>query len=250
MTDITLNMIVGRWYEPFLKAAVESLLPIVDDIVIIDTDPLVNTNRENMESISGVRIIDMPRKSDLDFSFAAARQLAVDNTKTKWIIILDADDVLHEKYFDELISYTKTNCGAVEGHFWWHMLHPDYYQEIYGNAKAILFRTNSVKWERKIHEQPTINGPIISAMHIRENKYGWLKGQRDILRRYEYYYDLGSGEFPPYVDTKDPDHWLDSRMSSGLVLPYTEEHPKVVMPVLKEMFPDIGTFPFTKENNV
>jgi len=232
-------MIVGRRYEPLLKMAVETLLPIVKDIVIVDTDPGVNPNIDNMRSIAGARIIELPRKSDADFSFGVARQTALDNTKTEWVVITDTDDVLHEKYLEELEYYTTTDCSAVGCHFWWHVLHPDYYQEIHGNMKCLAYKVADLKWERKVHEQPTINGPVVSAMHIRQNHYGWcLKSQREILERYQYYYELGSGEPPPCVN--DPDHWLDYRFNDGSLIRFPEEHPTVVKEKLKELFPDLG----------
>jgi glycosyltransferase involved in cell wall biosynthesis len=238
---ISLNMIVGRWKEPFLKEAVNSVLPIIDDIIFVNSDPEENINLENMLSF-GATIVNLPRPRDKDFSYAEARNAAVKATKTDWIIKMDADEALNEKYYDELLYYTTTEYTSVDAHFWHHVLHPDYIEEFPGNIKKILFRTDSLTWTNAVHEEPSVKGIAKNAMHLRKDHYGYCRGAREIFKRHEFYTLLEGGS----TKGMDPDHWLDYKLTNGCLIPYPENHPAAIVVKLEEMFPDLGIYTLLK----
>ena len=84
---------------PF-KAAIQSLLPIVDEMIVIVGDSTDGT-REAVESINSdkIKIIDtvwdmeMRRNGKI---FAQQANLGLDNISGNWVIHIQADEVLHE----------------------------------------------------------------------------------------------------------------------------------------------------------
>jgi hypothetical protein len=237
MKDISLNQIIGPWTEPFLEASIESVRPILDAIILVDTAPGRNPNRERMEAIPGVTILELPRGKDKDFSYADARNLARKATKTKWLLRLDADEVIHQRYLDELLEITRTTDSiAVEVRFWHHVLHPDLYQVLEDDIKKILLMTDEFEWVGKVHECPTKNGDTYKAHHIKMNHYGYVRGQREVFKRWQLYRELGG--MPHNLDELNPDDFLSDMELVCKV--YPDQHPKAIVHKLLEMYPDLG----------
>lgn len=87
MSGIALSMIVKDAART-LRACLESVRRVVDEIVIADTgstDATVDLAREY-----GARVIEIPWENN----FAAARNRALAEVRTDWVLVLDADEVL------------------------------------------------------------------------------------------------------------------------------------------------------------
>jgi len=82
---ITAAMIV-RDEEAFLDECLESLKGVVDEIVIVDTGSK-DRSRE-IAARHGARVFDFPWIND----FAAARNYALEQSRGKWILYIDADE--------------------------------------------------------------------------------------------------------------------------------------------------------------
>lgn len=238
--SICVNMITGKFKEPFLKEAIISVLPILDEVVFVDTAPGNNPNIEDMESFSGAKIVPYHEP----MSYAKARNLAKDSATTEWIIPLDADEVIHEKYLEEIKRHSRNrDIGALETRCWHHMYHPDYIIDRERDIKYSLIRRSVLTWERDIHEGAYVNGVRIPTWHIRKNHYGWCRDPKSLYDRHKHYDSLMDTDL---VNKNYTDDWLVNyaQFYYGFEFPtpYTEPHPTCIIDKLKEMFPDLGTF--------
>jgi glycosyltransferase involved in cell wall biosynthesis len=237
--SIALNMIIGPYDEPFLEAAIGSVLPMLDEIVMVDTAPGDNPNREAMERFGG-HIIDLVRPPEEEFSFAEARTAALDVTTSTWVMRLDADEIVPPEHLSSLLALTKKNCDAVEITFWHHFLHPDLIRPLAENedVKAILMKRGMFTWSRPVHEGCHITGDIYRAHQIKYNHYGYCRGQGRIKDSWTLYRKLGG--CPLDVEHIDREHFIEEVMGTIALLPYQGVHPPIVVPKLKEMYPDLG----------
>jgi len=120
-----------------VKPSIESVLPIVDEFIV-----LVGDNDENDGTEEILKSIDSPKlkihHSEWDTEnykrtviFAHQTDLAKDLCSGDWLFYIQADEALHEKYYDRIISNLQkyNDNERVEGflfqyrHFWgdyWH----------------------------------------------------------------------------------------------------------------------------------
>lgn len=262
---ITLNMIVGPFNEPFLQAAVESSVGLCDEFIFIDTAPGNNPNRKFLNIFQNrmnyvfedltfdklapkdppiVKIIDMPRGKDKDFNYSIARELARKSTESEWVLRLDADEIIHEKYIDQLKDYvTNTkNVDAIKLRFWHHYLHPNLILLLHGQdtyKQYSFIRTNSFKWINQVHEIPSIiSKPFSCPEDIKYNHYGYCRGQKAIKDRWVFYDKLGGlGKNSLDVENIDDNIFLETIIDTSVLVDYTDVHPPVVIPKLEELFP-------------
>lgn len=235
---LALNMIVGPYKEPFIKAAVDSSLELVSEMVFVDTAPGNNPSRPFLDFLKEstrmpVKIIDLPRNEDKDFSFAAARETARMNSDSPWVLRLDADEVFHEKDM-MLLKHTLweycVDYEAIELAFYHHMIYPKYYQ--YVEAKPVFLKKDTFHWERGVHELQIIDGKILQMHKTRFHHYGYCRGQAEVFKRWQLYVDIDGK--PGWYKGRDPNNILTDRLS--VCLPFKGTHPKYVMPTLSEMF--------------
>ena len=132
-----------------IKPAIMSILPIVDEFIIAlgDCDTDDNTRKE-IESISSpkIKIIDTVwdiNKYSRGTENAHQTDIAKSHCSGDWLFYLQADEVIHEKYLDEIKNKCEKylNDKRVEGflfdykHFWgdfnhYHNSHGWYRKEI------------------------------------------------------------------------------------------------------------------------
>jgi glycosyltransferase involved in cell wall biosynthesis len=252
---IALNMIVGPYEEPFLQAAIASCYSLCDEFVFVDTAPGNNPSRQLLEEFKEnmcvnaavfddpykpVKIIDMPRGEDKDFSFSEARELARVNTESEWVLRLDADEVLHEDTIFDLKyainTTTQPNWAAIEVAFYHFMVYPWLYQ--YVEPKVILMKKDSFTWRGGVHEQPKLVGKVRRIPELKYFHYGYCRGQAEVFKRWKLYTDIDGR--PNWYDNTDPSSILSDRIS--VCQNFTGEHPKVVRGVLNELFKDVVPF--------
>lgn len=120
-----------KLYYP-LKQAIESVLPIVDEFVVaIGQGDEGDRTREIIAGIDSdkVKIIDTVwdiEKYPRGMEHAHQTDIAKEACTGDWLIYLQADEVIHEKYFDAIkqACFTYLNDKDVEGfilgykHFW------------------------------------------------------------------------------------------------------------------------------------
>ncbi|MCY0909273.1 MAG: glycosyltransferase family 2 protein, partial [Sulfobacillus thermotolerans] len=87
MSGITVALI-ARNEERFIQQCLQSVHAIADDIVVIDTGS--DDNTISIAQREGARVFSRPWPKD----FARARNWALEEVKTPWTLMLDADEVL------------------------------------------------------------------------------------------------------------------------------------------------------------
>ncbi len=201
----------SKLYYP-IKEAVLSILPIVDEFVIAvgDCDEGDNT-RELLESIGSdkIKIIDTVwdlKKYPRGMENAHQTDIAKNACKGDWLFYLQADEVVHEKYLDEIKSKCEKYLDdkRVEGflfkykHFWgdyshYHKSHGWYPKEI-----RIVRNDNEIhSWESA---QSFRRIPNFDGINYRQQE-GTYKLKVIELDAYIYHY--GWVRPPKYMQTKN-----------------------------------------------
>ncbi|MFZ3101128.1 MAG: glycosyltransferase [Desulfitobacteriaceae bacterium] len=169
---VSLCMIV-RDEADCLLAAIQSVRDLTDEIIVIDTGSTDNTPQ--LALAAGAKLFHLNWLND----FSLARNFALKQASSEWILVLDADEILESvnpKTFYELL-----NNVQIEGYFLniKNILDPtpgESYDQV-----VRLFRNNSVyQFEGAIHEQvaPSIlranNGSGLASAPLTLNHYGYL----------------------------------------------------------------------------
>jgi glycosyltransferase involved in cell wall biosynthesis len=238
-------MIIGPYEEPFLEAAIDSVACLCDEFILVDTSPDNQPNKEALARLwlkynfaaPKLKIINMPRGEDKDFSFSEARELARTNTESEWVLRLDADEVIHENDIDKLRMLTKDDrFNNIEVAFYHFMMYPWLYQYI--EPKAILMRTNSFSWINGVHEVPKLTGRTQKVHDIKYFHYGYCRGQEEVFKRWQLYVEIDGR--PTWYNGVNPSTILSDRIS--VCQNFKGEHPLVVQDVLAKMFSGITPF--------
>lgn len=157
-----------------LLAAIQSVRELTDELIVIDTGSTDST--PEIALAAGAKLFHVPWTQD----FAVARNFALKQASSQWILVLDADEVLeaiHPEAFYQLLDNVE-----VEGYF----LH---IKNDLGPSQADsfdqvvrLFRNKPVyQFEGPLHEQvaPSIlranDGHGLASVPLTINHYGYLK---------------------------------------------------------------------------
>ncbi|MEJ2040123.1 MAG: glycosyltransferase [Desulfosarcinaceae bacterium] len=106
---ISLCMIV-RNEARFLGRCLFHHKPLADEIVLVDTGSTDRT--KDLASIYNARIYDYAWRDD----FAAARNFSIGKATGRWILILDADELIAPEDFACLRKLTKESAGATKAY--------------------------------------------------------------------------------------------------------------------------------------
>ena len=109
---LTASLIV-RDEEHFLPGCLDSVAPIVDEIVVVDTGSTDRTPSIAREH--GARVVDFPWQGD----FAAARNVGLAEARSPWILYIDADERVRPcapEVLEELEARTDCCCLTVRFH--------------------------------------------------------------------------------------------------------------------------------------
>lgn len=200
----------SKLYYP-MKQAIESILPIVDEFILAlgDCDEDDRT-REEIESIGSDKIKIIDTKWDLEkyprgMENAHQTDIAKKECKGDWLFYLQADEVIHERYFDEIVGACKKykEDKDVEGflfkykHFWgdydhYHISHKWYPREI-----------RIIRNDKEIHSWESAQSfrriPDFNGLDYREKK-GTYK--LNVVELNSYIYHYGWVRPPHYMQSK------------------------------------------------
>lgn len=192
---VGLTMIVKN-EEKHLARCLESVRYGVDEIVIVDTG---STDRTKAVAAQyDARIFDFPWCDD----FGAARQFALDQAKSDWVVWLDADDVLTGA---QHIRPSIERFGAdVKGFFWRYVIG----REPNGDPAFVYWRERCVRndgsfrWVGIVHEvlvgaqswRTERIDDIVVEHHRDPNREG---NSRRNLAMLERQYDVAGGQLEP-----------------------------------------------------
>jgi GT2 family glycosyltransferase len=226
-------MIVGKFKEPFLGAALRSV-DWADGFSVVNTDPDGAGYGQENELI--VRRTVPREKLRLDrvwmgkFDFAKARNASLAMIpEGAYALLVDADDVHWPEFEGVARGLVSQGHDVITGHFWHHVLYKDLWAK--EPHREILFSTGpEVRFENSVHEglvHPRANPALAGTYHW--SHYGYIKPPREIFKRWVLYSEL-EGD-PDHYAGRNPDDalagWLDGCQ------PFWREHPPAVREVLE-----------------
>ena len=177
--SVSLCMIVKN-EEKFLPQCLDSLKPIVDEIIVVDTGSTDRT--KDIATVYGAQVFGFNWNDD----FAAARNFSIAKARGEWILIMDADEVISPMdytAFRKLINkksldpsaysiVTRNYCHKANT-IGWNPNDGYYAQEENGigwlpSEKVRLFSNNNgIKFEGAVHEMAD---PILKKRHKNQKK--------------------------------------------------------------------------------
>lgn len=149
--------LIARDEEARIGAALKSVLALVDEVVVVDTGSADNT-RIIAEGY-GSRVIDAPWNDD----FAAARNAALNEATSDWVLVLDADEYLQPV---RPVEFQRLLHDPTAAGYRLRIVSPREEAGPEGRSQIRLFRNvPGVRYEFPIHEQVA---PALEA---------WAQGQ-------------------------------------------------------------------------
>lgn len=204
--SVSLCMIIKN-EEKYLARCLASVKPIVDEMIVVDTG---STDRsKDIASTFGAKVYDFIWNDN----FADARNFYLSKASGDWILVLDGDEVISPRDYDELknlvqnsksqstafdvITRNYTTNSTIIG---WKANDGEYIREEAGNGyiptnKVRLFRNDSrFYYKFPVHEmiEPSLKkyGINIKKCRIPVHHYGKLNQKTDAAKG-DFYYQLG-----------------------------------------------------------
>lgn len=208
-SGISLCMIV-RNEERHLARCLQSAAPLAQEIVVVDTG---STDRTREIALGfGARVFDLPWAND----FSRARNLSLEQARGKWILVLDADEVIAKSDHERLRRLIGGNAPAAAAYsirtrnytacmnvVGWQPNTGEYPAEEagmgwYPSDKVRLFPNDpAIRFENAVHEMVEASlrriGWPIFACPVPVHHYGKL--EEDVApRKTRLYSEIGEGK--------------------------------------------------------
>jgi tetratricopeptide (TPR) repeat protein len=203
---LSLCMIVKN-EEKQIARCLHSLKPLVDELIVVDTGSTDHTRM--LAQIFGARVYDYAWSDD----FAAARNYSIDQANGRWILIMDADEVISPKDHQQMkkiirrhrdsdtaFSVTTRNYTPLCNLLDWTANEGAYPEEEIGTGwtpseKVRLFPNRpDIRFDYPVHEvvRPSLDreGITILKCPIPVHHYGHLSPS-ETARKGEVYFQIG-----------------------------------------------------------
>lgn len=167
MKDLTV-IIIALNNEDVIKDAILSSREIASEVLVINANSTDKT-REISEK-NGATVLNHPFKD-----FSDQRNFGILHAKTKWILYLDADERLTDKFKRELLNIIDTyeEKGPIGGYF---INRKTFYfgkdWNLTDKVQRLFYRDKFIEWYGIVHETPKIHGefgeiksPILHFTH-------------------------------------------------------------------------------------
>jgi len=204
--SVSLCMIVKN-EEQNLPRCLASVLPVVDELVIVDTGSSDRTRQ--VAELYGAKVVECAWNGD----FSAARNYSLDQAEGNWILVMDADEVVSARDYAVLLEMITGNAGKavaftittrnytnkvdVEN---WQANCGEYPKEEAGRGwmpsdKVRLFPNRpDIRFENPIHEMVEAALARAGVLDVKSSlivhHYGYLDKARQLQKK-EAYYELG-----------------------------------------------------------
>ncbi|HMK50233.1 MAG TPA: glycosyltransferase, partial [Thermodesulfovibrionales bacterium] len=202
---LSLCMIV-RNEEKYLAQCLYSVRHVVDEMIIVDTGSTDRTR--DIAAVFGARVFEFEWNGD----FSEARNVSLSQASGKWILVLDADEVISEQDHELL---TKAVCGKHGRLHAYTLTTRNYVKEMtvtgwtandgrykeeagsgwYPSRKVRLFPNDSrIRFENPVHE--LVEGSlaamkaVVKDLGVTVHHYGKLSSGK-VLSKGEDYYEIG-----------------------------------------------------------
>ncbi len=172
MKTVSLCMIVKDG-EKYIEQCLESVSSVVAEMIIVDTGSTDST----LEKIQ--RFKPKISKHEWNNNFSEARNVALQQASSDYILLLDADEVLYAEdlpMLTQLLENTKADCMSIRIH----NLTDETNESLYNIHEGLrIFKRGTYHYEGAIHEQPVFNfpdrKPVLAYTQIRIKHYGYIK---------------------------------------------------------------------------
>lgn len=237
---ITAQVLVGKFYEPFLEAALKAVAGWVDAYSVVNTHPDTPFGRENRDKVLHSVPVNKLRYAEYHpagpdaFSFAEARNLGlsmIDHTDTHpFVLWLDADDIHSPEagwIFHKLLADGADSITAEFMHF---VVYRDAVQAVF--PREVIYKLGAgTTWVGRVHETllTTRNNPVNAPYRWFHASY--IRGQRSVFERWKFYSEL-TGD-PHHYDGQNPDTIISDRV--GVARRLEMEWPEVAAEALESV---------------
>lgn len=234
---------------PFIPA-IKSVLPVSDEVLVVDCDCDDGTV-EAIELLGEpkIRILKGHWSTDDYHVQSEMINMAIDEVKTPWFFQIDADEVLYESSYKELLWLTKTDWGfeAARPHYIhlvsdFHTQFPFIYENRIRLAKTDMgWRAVGDACDIDKNGQPNVYmTKTVKILHVGKVHVGRRK--EALGKEYNFqqlYKTLG---FPDkrVVDSMqsgelDYDYVFESTKNEGKFTPFTDPYPSAIIDYIRDM---------------
>ncbi len=237
--ELAINMIVGQRLEQYLKFALEST-KWIKEIIIVNTGKEDNPNLGIIRETAPHAKIFNFADTKLSFTFSNARNYALQNTQSYWILWQDADEV-HFNDFQPLITQMLpwNHYDGFEFGFYHFLLDMFHYQNI--DTRVNIFKREGHKWVGDVHERIEPLGWLLKHDY-RYHHYGYTKPQKEIYENWRLYWSLSPDEKFKLQEHRNPDDIITDRVT--VAHPYTGKYPEVIQSYLKTQKQKVDNYKF------
>ncbi len=207
MNNVEISLcIIARDESDCIAKCIQSVLPIVSEVIVVDTGSVDNTKDIVLSVYPEAKIISIPWPND----FAKARNISLSYATCPWILVLDADEVIaksdlkaikllvaqdrHPMYM--LIQTTYQDASAIIDWEPNHLNEPESYgyPGYFESALTRLFkRSTDIQFHGVVHEHATHRLDHIQPIkaHVRIHHYGKYISHARNQKKEERYLNLG-----------------------------------------------------------
>jgi len=229
------------------REAIESLLPVCDEVVVCDgesTDGTQEQIRDWVKREPKLKLCVYPwpdPKGDIDF-WVNWLNYAREHLTTQWHFQLDADEILSEKSYDEIRMFInrweRRTANCTRWNFW--KDHRHLIPEGHCLGKQVIRLAPADMWlpSDGCHENGNEAVSLKIDTHIQIFHYGFLRKRDKFFKKEQllqtYFFDYYD---PRLKDAESRDKWMEEIKGVDWIKylePYDGEHPKVIHQWLRD----------------
>lgn len=167
MLDLTV-VIISKNDEDVIGDAISSARGFAKEVIVVDAS--VDNQTETISKKNGARVIKHPFKN-----FSDQRNFGILHTSTKWVLYLDSDERVTEKFKSE-VENTILNYDTYSAIAGYYVTRQTFYfgqdWHFQDHVQRLFFREKFVEWSGVVHETPKVKGefgyiqsPIVHLTH-------------------------------------------------------------------------------------
>ena len=229
------------YHALLFKTSLLTIRKFVDEYIIVDdgcSDEVKKIYTDTLEEIAKpfkVCIIE-----EVEDSFSAKRNIALDNSDCDVVLWVDADEVHFTDRMAQLRDYLEDpKITALTTAFYHCMQDPFHYKEIQPRTN-IFKRDENTRWELPVHE--VIKG-IPQGLTVNTNytylHLGYTKPREEVLQHWMHYAELEGN--PGMYDKDNPDPNKDLHGQYGAKISYDKDYPEELSWIFdKEIMKKVG----------
>lgn len=230
---------------PF-KEAILSVLPLCDEFIVNVGDSQDKT-LQVIESLKDDKIKIIESKWDMNLKdglvLSVETNKALSHCKGDWCFYIQSDEVLHEKYYDEVMSsmHKYRDNKKIDGlRFWYKHFYGsyDYYQDNYRDwyireIRIIKRKENIISWGDALDFR-YLNGEKIKSKDIKAEiyHYGWVRPPDTLIKKRRDFELLYNSE----EEVREKINRITNYDELGHLKKFNGTHPNVMTELVKQSY--------------